>query len=289
VSNRCASRKGRIERRVGGAGVGAFILVLVAIATAGACGGKLAPVDAGVADAQSDDAGDATADAEADGNDADGQFVCSYDASEDDPCTPPANDLLAATPPSITAAAGSFGFAIFTATGPWASDPTFFIQYRSTTLPILNFHEVYTYGSPQTILFELPAGSAGQQGTLTVSGHAGNIERRATVSVTVTSCKPWDPSFVCAPNEDCGYQGDGCGGLLSCGTCGVALPYCFLGTCQSTQPTYCPAGEGLGFGGQCMPCSGTKTCRECVGGYCTGIEDLCICSPPPRGPDTTRK
>jgi hypothetical protein len=274
------------HRRPWRAGIGASLGVLVALAPAGACGGRIASYDAGAGEAGGlEDAGDATSDVASGGGDADATVACSYDASEDVLCTPPADDLLEATPPSITVAAGSFGFATFTATGPWAQDPTFYIRYESSTLSLLNYPEVNTYGSPQTILFQVPAASVGQQGTFTVSGNAGNIERKATVSVSVTSCKPWPPSTVCAPSQNCGFEGDGCGGLLSCGTCGGQSPYCFLGVCQSTQPQYCPSGQGLGPGGSCIPCSSTKTCHECSpGGYCVGIQDQCICEPPPGKP-----
>lgn len=257
-----------------GARGGCFALGIAAVY---ACGGKLVAVDAGIS--SSSDAGELDAAVEA-GADAEAEatVACDYDASEEDPCTPPVDDLLAAVPATVTVAAGSYGAATFVATGPWASDPGVYMHYEGSSLPVLNDPEVLTYGSPQTLPFLVAASAAGGHGTITVSGHAGNITRVAQLTVNVTSCVPWPAAKVCGrPSENCGFEGDGCGGLLSCGTCSGQAPYCFLHQCVAQMPTYCPSGYGLGENGACVPCGKTKTCQHCATLDCVGIMDDCVC------------
>jgi hypothetical protein len=268
----------------------------MACATIAACRGLLLPVDGGADGGHEGDAGDgATSEAEASvvdaGVDGDGTVACDYDATDEEPCTPPADDLLIATPPSIVVAAGGWGLATFTATGPWASDPSFYIWYESTTLPVQSVEQVTTYGSPQSIPFLVPLSAVGAQGTVTVKGRAGNVERFASVAVTVTACPPWPPSTVC-PGMECGFQGDGCGGLLSCGTCPPSAPYCWVGHCVSKMPVPCGAGEGFDpDAGECVPCDQTPQCNPCPDpltmphqtGYCISADSLCICDTQPSG------
>lgn len=257
-------------------------MVAVAVCVAAvACGGRLAPIDGGALADSGLDATDAMSSADrTDTTDAaDGQepVPCDYDASDEVLCVPPAADQLVADPPSVSFPGGSYGTATFVAKGPWASDPTLTMYYLSSTLPVLNLPEVYTYGSPQTITILIDPKAAGQQGTLTMVARAGNVERTGQVTIDVTNCVPWPPSMVCG-GENCGFQGDGCGGLLSCGMCPAQAPYCYLRKCVANMPTYCPTGQGLGMGGQCVPCAMTRTCLECPAGVqCVGIQDVCIC------------
>ena len=259
--------------------------VVLVCAFASACGGRLARVDGG--DSAPDgaglvDGGDGGDDesTSADGNDASAPVEpCSYDAAVDGPlCTPPPDDLLYASPAVVSVAAGSYGAVTFIASGPWASDPTMFMWFAGSTLQLETNPEVQSYGSPQTLIFLVPSTAAGQTFTITVAGHAGNIQRISEVTVNVTSCVPWPASKVCAGYE-CGFEPDNCGGLVSCGTCSGSKPYCFLRQCQAAMPTYCPFGDGYGGPGVCIPCGETMTCRLCTG-VCLGIQDVCICTYP---------
>jgi hypothetical protein len=271
--------------------------IAVLCAATAACPGLLAPVDGGADGSGAGGMNDgASADADASvmeaGEDGDGFVPCDYDATDENLCTPPANDLLIADPPSVQVAAGSYGVATFEATGPWASDPTFYIWYETTTLPVEAVQQVTTYGTPQSIPFLVPPSAAGTQGTVTVAGHAGNIERHASVSVNVTTCQPWAPSTVC-PGQECGFQGDGCGGLLSCGTCPASAPYCWVGQCVTSMPVPCPsAGEGFDpDAGKCIPCDQSPACNPCPNpltmphqtGYCISSDSMCICDTLPSG------
>lgn len=139
--------------------------------------------------------------------------------------------------------------------------------------------------------FLVPPSAAGAQGTVTVAGHAGNIERHASVSVSVTTCKPWPPSMVC-PGQECGYQGDGCGGLLTCGTCPTSKPYCWVGHCLASMPEQCGPGEGFDpDAGVCIPCTQSPVCNPCPDpltmpnqtGYCISADSMCICFTRPSG------
>jgi hypothetical protein len=266
---------------------------LIALLAVLGCGGRLAPLDGGSPADGSADEGTSSADASdssaPDGMERDTSVPCDYDASDDALCVPPSADQLVADPPTITVPGGGFGTATFVATGPWTSDPTLELYYLSSSLPLINQPLVLTYGSPQTIPIGVSRTAVGQMGTVTVAARAGNIERRADVVINVTRCAPWPSSMVCG-GEDCGFEGDGCGGVLSCGSCPAPAPYCFLHKCVATMPTYCPSGEGYGPGGTCIPCAGTRTCTECPAGVlCVGLQDVCICEqnyggvpPPPR-------
>jgi len=88
---------------------------------------------------------------------------------------------------------------------------------------------------------------------------------------------------VCV-NEECGFEPDNCGGLVSCGDCPPQTPYCagevtpagFEHLCSATMPVYCPNGEGITWGG-CIPCTQTIACTTCHDGVCLGIQDECLC------------
>jgi len=205
--------------------------------------------------------------------------ACDGDADDDAAlCTPPPDDLLIADPPVVTVAAGSYGVARFKATGPWATDPNMFVWFDSATVPMPFTPWVLPNQPPTGFLFQVAPTSSGVQGTFTAVGHDGNIERTASLTVTVTGCQPWDQSMACQ-GYDCGFQADNCGGLVSCGTCSGAAPYCFLGSCTAAPPTYCPDGEGITPTG-CIPCSDTRTCTEyCRDARCTGLQDVCFCEP----------
>jgi hypothetical protein len=209
---------------------------------------------------------------------------CDYDASADYDaalCTPPADDVLYANPSVVSVAAGSYGLATFVAAGPWANDPRFFMRYEGSTLSLRNVLYATSYGTPQSLPFLVSVSAAGQQGTLTVSGHAGNIERIAHVTVNVTSCTP--NAQYCSGME-CGFEGDGCGGLTSCGTCGGSTPYCYLFQCVANPVAMCPPGYGYDIEDNrpmdCIPCAETKSCKKCRGGYCDSLNSICYCHYP---------
>jgi hypothetical protein len=264
-------------------------VVVLACALASACGGRLAPIDGGAdgdnaifdaggdagADGQSAaDAGDASVGGDA----ADGAVECSWDASEDDPCTPPADDLLYADPDVVNVAGASYGLAKFVASGPWVSDPGFYMWFAGSSLPLQNVSMVQTYGSPQSLIFLVPGDEIGQTLTFSVAGHAGNITKVADLTVHVTNCQPWPPSMVCG-GQTCNYQPDDCGGVVSCGMCPPSAPYCFLRQCVTTMPKYCPPGQGTDGHGGCIPCEQTRTCQDCpAGSVCAGVQDVCLCA-----------
>jgi hypothetical protein len=260
--------------------------IALACAATSACGGRVAAstddasaVDAALVDA-SDGATDGGAEAEAEA----ASLPCDYDASGDydaATCTPPANDVLYANPPVVNVAAGSYGVATFVAAGPWTNDPHIFMRYEGSTLELKNVVFSTSYGTPQSLPFLVSSSAAGQQGTFTVSAHAGNIERTAYVTVNVTSCVPH--AEYCTGME-CGFEGDGCGGLQSCGSCGGSTPYCDVFTCVSDPVPMCPPGYGFDIEDNkptvCIPCAETKSCMKCSGGYCDSLNSVCYCHYP---------
>ncbi len=211
-----------------------------------------------------------------------GPLPCDYDAFagyDAALCTPPANDVLYADPPVLSVAAGSYGLATFVAAGPWTQDPHIFMRYEGTTLPLRNVIYATSYGATQSIPFLVSSSAGGQQGSFTVSAHAGNIERIAQVTVNVTSCVP--NSQYCSGME-CGFEGDGCGGLQSCGMCGGSTPYCHIYQCVSSPVTMCPPGYGYDIEGNrpmdCIPCAETVSCKKCKGGSCASLNSICYCN-----------
>jgi hypothetical protein len=275
------------------------VVLVVALALAVACGGKLAGGDSQLA------ALDAATDGGADAQDLDVTIdtfqplpPCSADANYDEsgPCQPPPDDILVGTPAVINVPAGTYGVAKFAAEGPWASDPGIYMQYGGTNLPIANQPTLDAYGAVQQIIFLVASDAVkGAGGTIKMSAYLGNITRTAEVTVNITSCAPWSATSVCyggdsaddgGPPESadggqvyfaCGYEPDNCGGLLACGTCPVQAPYCYLHQCVAKYPDYCPPDYGAGVGGSCIPCSGTRTCTECTTGTCVGVQSVCIC------------
>jgi hypothetical protein len=174
-------------------------------------------------------------------------------------------------------AGGSYGAANFVASGPWVSDPGFYMWFAGSSLSLPNVSPVKTYGSPQSLFYLVPGSAIGQTFTFSVAGHAGNITKVAELTVHVTDCAPWPASMVC-PGYQCDFEPDNCGGLVSCGSCPSSAPYCFLRECVSTMPTYCPSGQGTNGMGGCIPCEQTRTCTQCPpGNVCVGVQDVCLC------------
>ncbi len=198
-----------------------------------------------------------------------------YDAAL---CMPPSADQLIADPPTITVSSGSYGVAQFKAIGPWASDPNLWISFLGGTIPLEFSPFVLQNAPPTAFVFQVAPTTSDQQYTFTALGRDGNIERSAAVTVNVTGCQPWDPVTACA-GFTCGAQPDNCGGLVSCGICSGAAPYCLLGSCVATPPDYCPRGEGITPSG-CVECNQTSFCNQyCRDQRCSGLQDICFCSP----------
>jgi hypothetical protein len=67
------------------------------------------------------------------------------------------------------------------------------------------------------------------------------------VSAVWCGCTP----DTCATlGATCGTTSDGCGGTLSCGTCGGSTPYCVSNSCSASKPITCKYGD---CGGYCCP------------------------------------
>ncbi len=246
---------------------GGSLAVLACLGLA-ACPGLTRGSGAAAGDAGLADGG--TGDASVDGEAPDGPLLCDFDASpEAGLCSPPLDDVLYAWPNDVVAAAGGYGAVSLVAGGPWTADPSLTISLESSTLGLVNVPTLTTSGTPQTIIFKVPAAEFGQTGTLTAVGRAGNIEVRAIATVFVTNCAPLPKSVGCGA-FDCGFQSDGCGGVEPCGSCAAPTPYCYEGSCISTQPPTCS--PGLGFdpdAGGCVWCD-----------HCLAVDNACICSTP---------
>jgi hypothetical protein len=94
-----------------------------------------------------------------------------------------------------------------------------------------------------------------------------------------------DPSTCAAQNIECGPAGDGCGNLLSCGTCppssvcgsgGVAGKcgppgYCAPSTCAAENIECGPSGDGCGGVIDCGQCSAPGTCGAGGFGRCPAV------------------
>jgi hypothetical protein len=155
-----------------------------------------------------------------------------------------------------------------------------YMRYEGDTLMILDDPYIATYGSPQALSFDVPVWQAGQQGIITVSGHLGNIKRTAQVTVNVTACAPMTMAETCVGRE-CGLTLGGCGGEVSCGTCGGATPYCYLYQCIAYPPHTCFPGSGFDpSSGQCEQCN-QRVCPYCgLHGICTNDTTSCFCFTP---------
>ena len=119
-----------------------------------------------------------------------------------------------------------------------------------------------------------------------------------TTGLATDGSVPCTPLTSCTAGRNCGYQSDGCGGVLTCGTCTAPL-YCGGGgfdqcggntghapdgsticnpiTCASQGFNCGPAGDGCGGLLQCGTCGGSLTCGgggtpgRCGNSLCTGL------------------
>jgi hypothetical protein len=97
------------------------------------------------------------------------------------------------------------------------------------------------------------------------------------------------PETCASEGIDCGPAGDGCGGLLACGTCPSGMtcggggtagkcgkPACTPKTCKELGFNCGPAGDGCGGSLDCGTCSAGETCGGSSPGVCSGT------MPPPK-------
>jgi len=91
------------------------------------------------------------------------------------------------------------------------------------------------------------------------------------------------PTTCAALGKNCGSVADGCGGTLSCGTCGTGQTCSASNVCQSScTPTTCAA-LGKNCGSVADGCGGTLSCGTCTGGQTCSASNVCqstgSCSP----------
>ena len=117
--------------------------------------------------------------------------------------------------------------------------------------------------------------------------------------LSVDGSVPCAPASTCSGGQNCGFQGDGCGGTLVCGAGCTSPQFCGGGgfnVCggnnglkadgaTNCNPTTCaalkldcgPAGDGCGGLLQCGSCSGSQICGgggvpgNCGNSQCTGL------------------
>ena len=161
-----------------------------------------------------------------------------------------------------------------------------YVMFTDSTLPLYWTPYAETYGTPQSMLFPLTtAVVVGEQGTFTVTGRAGNVERTAQVTVNISKCRPLPPDQACG-GAVCGVAGDNCGSLESCGNCSGMTPYCYEGECISQKPVACIPGKGFDTeGGGCISCPDSPACTGCaaLGGHCISVKSQCLCYTQPGG------
>ena len=93
-------------------------------------------------------------------------------------------------------------------------------------------------------------------------------------SLTDASCVP---AAGCPNGVECGEISDGCGGTLTCGSCGEGS-VCQSGTCEVCEPITCDDLEGAECGEIDDGCGGTLTCgcptnQKCQEGRCLPCPD----------------
>jgi hypothetical protein len=191
-------------------------------------------------------------------------------------CPPaPADDHLFFASDSVSVPAGGWGAPTVIATGPWAEDPAHpvYIGFSSFSLETTDVPYVPVSIEPGAeVMFLMPLDSVGEHGTLKVFGTNGPVTTTASVSVTVTTCAPWSLEEACG-GAACGEAENGCGGMVSCGSCGESAPYCFAGLppygarCIACEPMQCSWGEGFD--------DKSCTCISC--GSCLALDNVCAC------------
>jgi hypothetical protein len=83
------------------------------------------------------------------------------------------------------------------------------------------------------------------------------------------------PTTCADAGAQCGTRSDGCGGVLSCGTCDAGL-FCSGNACGACQPTTCAA-QGATCGTIPDGCGGTLSCGSCGDGRaCTANQCACM-------------
>ena len=102
------------------------------------------------------------------------------------------------------------------------------------------------------------------------------------------------PPPACTPatcqslGNECGQWGDGCGGILSCGSCGGGET-CSIGVCVPPPPPACMPASCQSLGAECGlrsdGCGGSLNCGSCGSGEACA-SGLCVenSTPPPQSP-----
>jgi hypothetical protein len=111
---------------------------------------------------------------------------------------------------------------------------------------------------------------------------------KATTTVTVacpsgyefngTACVLVCSAASCSDlGKNCGSVPDGCGGMLSCGTCAVGYT-CTVSNVCACVPSTCAA-QGKNCGTISDGCGGTLSCGTCSSGYSCSTSNVCACVP----------
>jgi len=143
-----------------------------------------------------------------------------------------------------------------------------------------------------------PADGGSACGPTEYCGGGGFNKCGGSTGLTPDGGVPCTPSTTCSNGQDCGVQGDGCGGVIMCGQC-TAPAYCGGGGfnicggnnglnpdgAPNCTPTTCaklgfdcgPAGDGCGGLLQCGSCTSPQICggggipSTCGNSLCTGL------------------
>jgi hypothetical protein len=107
---------------------------------------------------------------------------------------------------------------------------------------------------------------SGARQMVNVNARYGGQSQTSELDLEVAACQPKTAAQACG-GLTCGGVPDGCGGTVTCGTCGAGQ-VCNGGTCGACVPLTC-ASAGATCGAIADGCGGTLACGSCaVGQYC---------------------